>query len=361
MPENLSQKTADAYLRLALIPGLGPLSVTRLLEHVENIQEVFSMSMDQLQRIDGIGNQRARKICDPRGEEYAAEERARCLQHNIHIMTRDNTSYPQALKNLSDPPIALWIKGSIERRDQLAISIVGPRKPSVSGHRNAQVFASSLSRCGACIISGLARGVDTIAHQSALKAKGRTIAVLGSGFGNLYPEENAALADEIADGNGAVISEFPFDVKPHAGNFPRRNRIVAAFGLATLVIEAGKRSGSLITARLAAELGRDILVLPGSIEREETKGSNQLIRDGATCITSIDDVLEEVAPLNAVHAASTDNEAPHPRIAALNKRERDMYALLSDQSRTVDDLVSISNLPVSAVSTTLMSLELRRL
>ena len=353
---------ATAFLRLALIPGLGPRSAESLLEQVEQAQDIFQLSMSQLTRIDGIGKERARRICDPHGEQEVAAEIARCNSQHIKIITRADDDYPKALLNLSDPPLALWVKGTIERRDQLAMSVVGPRRPSAYGHRQAQLLSTGLARMGATLISGLARGVDTIAHQSAVQAKGRTIAVLGSGFGHLYPSENAELADNIIADHGAVISEFPYDTKPHAGNFPRRNRIVAALGLATLVIEAGQRSGSLITARLAGELGKDVLVLPGPVDRPESKGSNQLIRDGASLITCLDDIIQEVAPLQTMHAGSSaEEQAQHPRVQSLNKRERDVYTLLSSQPRSIDDLVAIANLPVSAISTTLMSLELRRL
>ena len=353
---------SNAYLRLALIPGLGPRSAETLLAHVDHPQEIFKLTMAQLTSVDGIGKERARRICDPHGEQEVNKEIARCTQHNIRIITRDEPDYPSALLNLSDPPLALWVRGEIERRDQLAVSIVGPRRPSVYGHRQAQILASGLARTGACIISGLARGVDTVAHQAAVECKGRTLAVLGSGFGNLYPSENADLAQQIAEHHGAVISEFPYDTKPHAGNFPRRNRIVAALSLATLVIEAGQRSGSLITARLAGEMGKEVLVLPGQVDRPESKGSNQLLRDGATCITCLDDIIQEIPPLQTVHdSSSPEEQAAHPRIKALNKRERDIYTLLSSQPRSIDDLVAVSNLPVSAISTLLMSLELRRL
>ncbi len=353
---------ARAYIRLALIPGLGPLTAESLISEVEKPSDIFSLSMSQLTRFPGVGTERARKICDPQSEEIFEKEVALCNQQKIRIISRADEDYPKALLNLSDPPLAIWMKGSIERRDQLAISIVGPRRPSAYGHRQAQLLATGLARIGTTIISGLARGIDTIAHQSALKVDGRTIAVLGSGFGNLYPDENAGLADEIINGHGAVISEFPYATKPHAGNFPRRNRIVAAFGLASLVIEAGKRSGSLITARLAGEMGKDVLALPGPIDRPESQGSNQLIRDGASCITKLDDILDEIAPLRTLSGSESEStDQNHPRVLALNKRERDIYSLLSSQARSIDDLVRVTDLPISAISTTLMSLELRRL
>jgi DNA processing protein len=219
-----------------------------------------------------------------------------------------------------------------------------------------------MARIGTCLISGLARGIDTVAHEAALAAGARTIAVLGSGFDKLYPAENAPLAEKIANGNGAVISEFPMSTPPSPGTFPRRNRLVAALGLATLVIEAGTRSGALITARIAMDLGRDVLVLPGAIDNPECTGSNQLIRDGATLVASIEHILEEVEPLMTMAAGFTDQpNAPSPRAATLSGREKQLYQLVDDAPRTVDDLVRVATIPPSAVSATMLSLELRRL
>lgn len=354
---------ADAFLRLALIPGLGPITVQRLIEHVGDPAEVFTWSMDRLQSIEGVGSERARRICDHRGDEKVAQERAACHAAGVRIVTRADPDYPQDLLRLADPPLALWMKGTLEPRDRLAIAVVGPRRPSSYGHRQGHRLSLGLARIGACLVSGLARGIDTVAHEAALEAGGRTIAVLGSGFGKLYPEENAPLAARIADGRGAVVSEYPYAMPPSAGTFPRRNRIVAAFALATLVVEAGNRSGALITARLSMELGREVLVVPGPIDNPECAGSNQLIRDGATLVASLDHILEEIEPLLtlAKGGSSAPTPAEHPRAATLSGREKQMYLLLDDTPRTIDDLVRIGDVPPSAVSATLLSLELRRL
>jgi DNA processing protein len=209
----------------------------------------------------------------------------------------------------------------------------------------------------------LARGIDGIAHEAALATpEGRTIAVIGSGFGKLYPEEHRPLAERIAGGRGAVLSEFPFTTPPSPGTFPRRNRIVAALSLATLVIEAGATSGALITARLAGELGRGVMAVPGAVDNPESAGSNRLLRDGATLVTSVDEILEEVEPLlTLARGAPAGSHQGSPRAAALSGREKQLYHLLDDQPRTVDDLVRATQFPASVVSTTLLSLELRRL
>lgn len=353
---------ADALLRLALIPGLGPITAEKLVAQVDHPAEIFSWSMERIQSIDGIGGERARRICDPRGAEQVANERARAHAAGVRIITRVDDGYPQAFTELSDPPLAIWMRGTFEPRDRLGLAVVGPRRPSAYGHRQAHRLGSALSRLGTCLISGLARGIDTVAHEAAVAANGRTIAVLGSGFDKLYPDENRPLAERIADGHGAVISEFPMAMPPSAGTFPRRNRLVAALGLATLVVEAGARSGALITARLAMELGREVLVIPGPIDNPECAGSNQLIRDGATLVASIEHILEEVEPLMTL-AQGVTGGAPveNPRAAALSGREKQIYQLIDDAPRTVDDLVRVGNVPPSAVSATVLSLELRRL
>ncbi len=354
---------ADALLRLALVPGLGPTTAQRLLDQVEDPGEIFRWSMDRLQAVDGIGGERARRICDPRGVDAVATERAQCHSAGVRIVTRGEDGYPQALTRLADPPLALWMTGALEPQDRLAIAVVGPRRPSSYAHRQAHRLSIGLARLGTCIVSGLARGIDTVAHQAALEAGGRSVAVLGSGHGKLYPDENAPLAARMADGRGAVISEFPFFTPPSPGTFPRRNRLVAALGLATLVIEAGQRSGALITARLAMELGREVLVLPGNIDNPESVGSNQLIRDGATLVTSVEQILDEVEPLMTLARGSLGG-APvpdSPRAAALSGREKQVYQMLDDTPRSIDDLVRVGEIPPSAISATLLSLELRRL
>jgi DNA processing protein len=263
---------------------------------------------------------------------------------------------------LNDHPLAVWLQGEIEPRDRLAVAVVGPRRPTAYGHRQAIRFATGLARIGACVVSGLARGVDTAAHQAAVDNGGRTIAVLGSGIGKLYPEENAALAVRIA-GQGAILSEFPLHTPPSPGTFPRRNRLVAALSLATLVVEAGSTSGALITARLAGELGRMVLAIPGAIDNPEAAGVNKLIRDGATLITSLDELLDELGPLATLAKGGGQEmaSASDMRSSSLSGREKQLYQLLDDTPRSVDDIVRMADLPASAASTTLLSLELKRL
>jgi DNA processing protein len=365
---------ADAWLRLALLPGLGPLTAAKLLDAADGDPTApFTWSMGRLRDIDGVGPERSRRICDPAGAEAVATERAVCHKAGIRIIVRDDPDYPADLLRLPDPPLCIWMRGEIRPEDRLALAVVGPRKPSPYGHRIAHRWCGQLARLGVCLVSGLARGVDTVAHEQAVTAKGRTIAVIGSGFGRLYPEENASLADRIADGCGAVISELPFTQPPTPGTFPRRNRLVAALSLATLVVEAGPQSGALITARLCNEMGKMVLCVPGPVDNPESQGANKLIRDGATLVATVDEVLEEVEPLmtlatgmrkaasDAGTTSAAQARADSPRAAALSGREKQVYTLLNDQPRNVDDLVRTGALPPSVISATLLSLELKKL
>jgi DNA processing protein len=354
----------DALLRLALISDLKPVVAQRLLQACATPSEVFSWSMDRLQSVEGLGGDIARRICDHRGEEHLAAERAACHRAGVRILVQTDADYPQALLVLDDPPLVVWMKGELQPRDRLALAVTGSRRPSAYGHRQAHNLSIGLARVGTTLVAGLARGIDSIAHAAALEGNARTIGVLGSGFGSIYPSENIPLAERIISGNGAIISELPFSAAPSATTFPRRNRLIAALSLATLVIEAGNRDGSLITARLSMELGREVMVVPGNIDNPECAGSNQLIRDGATLVATLEHILQEVEPLLTLAGgaqAVTQGQARSPRVNALNGREKQVYLLLHDQPRTVAELAATAHLPVSSISATVLSLELRRL
>lgn len=216
-------------------------------------------------------------------------------KHNIKVISINDSSYPEILKKIYDPPKILYVKGKLVKEDGLAIAIVGSRRASSCGLAQAEKFGFELAKLGITIVSGLARGIDTKAHWGALKAGGRTLAVLGSGLLNIYPRENKELADKIAS-SGAIISEYPLAAEPLAQNFPRRNRIISGLSLGTVVIEAAKTSGALITARCAIEQGREVFSLPGSLDSDTSFGTNELIKDGAKLTMSVEDVLEEMSP-----------------------------------------------------------------
>ncbi|MCX8039616.1 MAG: DNA-processing protein DprA [Planctomycetota bacterium] len=351
----------EALLKLALIPGLGPLLAARLQAAFGSYHAIFTQRMDALQAVEGIGPERARRLCDPRLDERLRAELAEAAAAGVRIIVRGDPEWPKDLACLPDPPLALWVQGELLPQDRLAVAVVGPRRATAYGHRTAQRLAGGLARLGATIVSGLARGIDTAAHEAALAAGGRTIAVLGSGIAYCYPTENRPLAARIAAGHGAVISELPLSMPPNPGTFPRRNRLVAALSLATLVVEAGATSGALITARLAAELGKHVFAVPGPIDRPEHVGANRLIRDGAVLVTGVEDIVQELAPLATLARLSPPPAVEEGAQHSLSSRERSLWQLLGDEPLAIDDLVQRTGWPASAVSATLLSLELKRL
>lgn len=349
----------EALITLNLLPSIGPVRVRRLLERFESASHILSASASQLSLVKGIGRETASIIenwqdhADPMSEINEARSRG------ISLVTLLDEDYPKALRQMYDPPLVLSVWGKLEQRDQHAISMVGSRRTTHYGQQSARSFASQLASCGFTIISGLARGIDTHCHQGAIQAKGRTIAIIGSGLAKLYPPENHALAAEIADGHGAIISEFPIHTSPDKKNFPLRNRIVASWAEALVVVECPKWSGSLITANLAMEMGKTIYAIPGPIDRPSSAGCNQLIRDGATLTTSVEDILDDLnaLPLQpglALQPVSTP-------ASELEPNEQSVFDCLSREECLIDHIIDQTGLSTSQVITTLLQLEMKRL
>lgn len=361
----------DEFIRnellLSLVSGVGPRLRTLLLERFESAEAVLNAAPSELRSVPGIGPKLAGNISRAKSELDPDREIELCRERSIDILTQAGDRYPPSLKEIPDPPPMLFMQGQIEARDALAIAIVGTRHATAYGLRQTERLASSLARAGFTIISGLARGVDAAAHRGALKAGGRTIAVLGSGLLNLYPPEHGPLYDEIAK-NGAVLSESPPETPPQAGLFPQRNRIVSGMSLGVIIIEAAERSGALITARLAYEQGREVFALPGPVDSRMSKGCHQLLRDGATLVASADDVLETLGPLaTPVKLPATDDgekteeQVRHPAELQLNDIERRVLNAIEPTSTTIDKIVAAAELPVHQVLSTVSVLEMRRL
>ncbi|MDP4846104.1 MAG: DNA-processing protein DprA [Akkermansiaceae bacterium] len=352
----------EAILALNLLPSIGPVRISRLIESFGDAEGVLRASADRLKRVDGIGPETAKIIsawedhADPTKELAEAEERG------ISIITREDASYPKHLLQAYDSPILLYVWGEILPRDKHAISVVGSRRTTTYGVNATKKLTYQLAHAGFTIVSGLARGIDTAAHESALAAKGRTIAVVGSGLARLYPPENLTLAEKIADGNGAVISEFPLHKAPDKQTFPMRNRIVAAWSQAVLVTECPAWSGSLITANLASEYGKPIFAVPGPIDKPSSAGCHQLLRDGATRVSDASHIIDDMGELpfsyNNTESFAEKTEAtpelPPEEAAVLDAMEQ-------GSEYAVDSLIQASGLPSSAVTAALFKLELRRL
>lgn len=295
----------ENVLRFASCSGVGPRTYKRLIDVFGTTEEILGASVASLSAVEGVGPQKAQAIArcashDPRPEmELAASKQVR-------ILTQSDPDYPRALRETFDPPIVLYVRGDLRPTDLISIAIVGTRVPSPYGRAQAARFSSALARCGFTVVSGLARGIDSVAHHGALDGHGRTVAVLGTGINKIYPEENRDLAAEILH-SGAVVTEFPMNMGPSRENFPRRNRIIAALSLGTLVIEAPIRSGALITARFATEAGREVFAIPGRISDPGAEGGNRLIANGqAKLVTDLEGIFEEVRDVaDALRASNT--------------------------------------------------------
>ncbi|MDH7600013.1 MAG: DNA-processing protein DprA, partial [Sedimentisphaerales bacterium] len=281
----------EPWLALIRTDGVGPTIFARLLERFGSPQEALDAPMCELEAIDGIGPQTAARIAALRGRFDVASELRKADQLGVSIIHIQDPRYPSPLKTIYDPPPVLYVKGLLRPEHQVAIAIVGSRHCSLYGQEQASRFAYHLAGAGFTIVSGMARGIDTAAHQGSLAAGGQTIAVQGCGLARVFPPENARLFELIAN-SGACISELPLDYEPLAENFPARNRIIAGLSMATIVVEAGMRSGALITARCALDWGREVLAVPGRVDSPFSKGPHQLIKQGAVLVESPEDVLD---------------------------------------------------------------------
>ena len=293
-----------------------------------------------------------------------AREMERLQATEVRLTTLGEASYPEALRWIPEPPPVLYIWGTLQPADSLAVAVVGSRKPSPYGQLAAQRLSAELAQYGFTVVSGLARGVDSLAHQGALQAGGRTIAVLGSGINVVYPPEHRRLYEAIRE-QGAVVSEFPFDTKPERWNFPRRNRIISGLTLGTLVIEASDQSGSLHTARHALEQGREVFAVPGRIDAPSSRGTNNLIKRGAKLVEGLDDILEEF-PEAVRRAVRQHGTAPvsidTPQMPTdLTPDEARVLESVPPEETHIEAIIHASQLPAQAVASILLTLELRGL
>lgn len=349
----------SACVMLNLVPSVGPIRFRRLMERFGSAAAVLEGSVSDLAEVEGFGISLAEKLA--RSFESAPAqletEMSLCEKHGISFITATDEDYPESLRHIADPPIVLYVKGQIRHTDALAVAVVGTRRPTAYGSAAAERLSRELAEAGVTVISGLARGVDTLAHTAALKASGRTIGVLGSGLGRFYPPENKGLAEKMAL-QGAVLTEFPVSTEPDRGNFPRRNRLISALSLAVLVVEADETSGALITARLAAEQGKDVFAVPGSIFSKMSAGPHRLLKQGAKLVEQAGDVLEEIESLKAL-IKMKKQMAPEKNRIELNGQENDLLEHVSLEPMTIDDLSGRTGLPSPVLSALLLNLELK--
>ena len=369
-PEEYSSSSAqqsfarrNAALRLQMVQGIGPRIYGDLIERFGSPEAVLNANPSDIRTVPGVGAKLSSNLA--LASEIDIEPLLDCCQgHGISILQRGGTGYSKRLEEIYDPPAILFGKGELLPCDELSIAIVGTRHATRYGLKVADQLARGLALAGLTIVSGLARGIDAAAHKGALAVGGRTIAVLGGGLLKMYPPEHQSLADEISQ-SGAVLSESLPMQAPKGGSFPRRNRIVTGLSLGVIVIEAADRSGALISARLANEQGREVFAVPGRMTDRMSKGTNALIRDGATMVQSVDDVLEQLGPLPS--AATIETSAGEsltirsPAELKLNEQEMLVLQLVSEDATEIDWLIQRSELPASRVLSTVSVLEMRRL
>ncbi len=372
----------DALLALSLAEGFGQATIQRCIDAFGSADAALGASVTSLTGLEQVGAQRARKLRSALDQTLqngvVQRERESIEAHGVHLIALGDDEYPRLLKHIPDPPALLWVRGQMIEEDALGLGIVGSRRCSHYGREQADRFSSLCAQSGLCIVSGGARGIDGAAHRAALRAGGRTIAVIGSGLAQPYPHDHKGLFDEIADpggnpggdpgagvGHGAVVSEFPMTTPPNAQNFPRRNRIISGLSLGILVVEAATRSGALITARLAVEEHhRELMAVPGRVDASSSAGCHKIIREGwATLVTSPADVLDALGEAGQMLKAGLRQEQPgddqvSPRDIGLTDPQRQIVEALNGPS-SLDQLVAWTGMPIQKVQAELTMLEVR--
>lgn len=349
----------EACIAVNMISGLGYVKYMALRERFSTADELRAASRSELMEVEGVGKTLAERIVNFDWDAELTRELAIAERGGVQILTIADENYPAALRELYDPPLVLYIRGRLPENPERTVAIVGSRRISAYGETMSEIISEEAVQCGFTIISGLANGVDTIAHRTAVKMAGRTIGVLGGGLMHFHPKDNLSLAREMVRGGGAVISEFPLDFPVSRVNFPRRNRIVAALARATLVIEAGVDSGALITARLAADLGRDVFALPGRVDNPQALGCHKLIKDGAYLMESFDDVM--VAMNMALSGHHTPVVQGGDATEGLDNDCLKIYHLLENGDADLEDIHMALGMDVGMILAALMKMELRML
>jgi DNA processing protein len=344
----------EAAIILNMLPHIGPIRFGRLRDRFGAPTAILKATGEQLRQVPGIGEEVARSIRKwEEGVDLSAELKL-VADFGAHVITAADEEYPSLLREIVDPPIVLYVRGNLIEQDQrCGIGIVGSRMASHYALEAAKKLGYQLAYSGLTIYSGLARGIDTTAHQAALAAKGRTIAVLGSGLGKLYPRENELLAEKIIQ-SGAVISEFPMSMPPSKQSFPKRNRIISGSSFGVLVVEAGAHSGALISAHQALDQGRSLYAVPGRIDHPMAMGSNRLIQQGAKLVTEAADILHDFSMIFCEPPSLQQHQPKNISLA----EDLAIYQAIDNDPTPIDQIIKKSCLPAASVSSRLLSLEL---
>lgn len=343
------------WVGLSLVNGIGPIRLKRLVEHFGSPERVWKASKEELTAVSGIYLKQAQEILKTRESVDLDRFLRYCKEEEIQILSPEDSEFPANLMHIFDPPSVIYYRGTLMAEDVYSIAIVGSRKMTAYGRRVTRMLARDLVVKGFTIVSGMALGVDGVAHQAALEAGGRTIAVLGSGLNQIYPREHTQLYDEIIR-SGAVVSTYPPETFPEKGHFPARNRIISGLSLGTLVVEAGKRSGALITADQALEQNREVFAVPGSIFNNQSYGTNALIQKGAKLVTSAQDLFDELGEL-AIRRELPCGKSVE-KLPALTLVQTQVLSLLERGEVGFDQLLEQIEISVSELNTVLLELEL---
>ncbi|RKD27797.1 DNA processing protein [Caminicella sporogenes DSM 14501] len=345
----------ECLIWLNSIKGIGYKTIKKLIDYFGDIQKLWSVSSSEIYNVPGIQKSLAKKIIDKRNSEFFCAYMEKVKKINANCICLNDSNYPSSLKEIYDPPYVLNVIGDYKEDDKFAIAIVGSRKATPYGKNIAYKFAKELVKYGITIVSGLAVGIDTAAHKGALDGGGRTIAVLGSGVDVCYPKSNINLMKKIVS-SGAVLSEYPIGTLPRPGNFPRRNRIISGLVKGVLVVEAGLKSGSLITVNHALEQGRDVFAVPGNILTNTSKGTNKLIKEGAKIVTCVEDILEEYNIQNIFFENNIDIDLN------LSCKEKEVYNLIRIKQPINIELISVVlRLNINELNSIITILELKGL
>lgn len=344
------------WLALSLTPGVGSIIFKRLLDHFKSPEAVFNAPLKELFKIEGLGEKIASEIKKGPDHKKVEKELKIIKELGVKIVTIKDDKYPNRLKDIYDPPPLLYIRGEIKKEDELAVAIVGSRKTSPYGRWITEKLSFELAQNGVTIISGMARGIDSIAHRGAITGGGRTIAVLGCGVDVIYPPENHNLFYQIKD-HGAIVSEFPLGSLPEGGHFPRRNRIISGLSIGVVVVQASSESGSLITAQFALEQGREVFAVPGNVGAEGSRGTNKLIKEGAKLVESSEDILEDIFP--QWKGGALRSERGKDLEDGLEEEEKIIYKILGETPIHIDTIIRETKFDPGKVSSILLSLELK--
>ncbi len=351
----------EAYITLNRIEGIGPVRVRALVEALGSPEAVLSAPESALSAVRGVGPKVAENIVSQREGLDAGREESAAAKLGARLVTPVDAEYPAVLKTIYDPPLCLYVRGTLEKQDEQALAVVGTRRSSHYGAAQAERLAYLASKAGFTIVSGLARGIDTVAHRAALKAGGRTLAVLGGAIDKLYPPENRELAGQIAD-NGAVISEFPLGREPDRTTFPYRNRVVSGLSKGVLVVEAGLDSGAMNTAEQALEQGRSVMAVPGRVDMDGARGPHRLIQNGARLVEDLPDILKEFEFLFPPdeRARLVRQQDARQRLTLAPAEESVVRALWTEPELDFDVLIRKTGLSSAQLMTLSMQLEMKR-